>query len=41
VIEDFPFSKEEVEKAIVELNPKFADVNIEALNKGYAAASSL
>ncbi len=41
VIENFPFSKEEVEKSIVELNPRFADVNIDALNKGYAAASNL
>jgi len=38
VAENFPFSKEEVERAIVELNPKFAQANLEALNKGYLAA---
>ncbi|TCK05432.1 2-oxoacid:acceptor oxidoreductase family protein [Phorcysia thermohydrogeniphila] len=41
VVEGFPFSKEELEKAIVELNPKFADANIDALNKGYSVASRL
>jgi len=33
--EGFPFSKGEVEKAIVQVNPRFADANIEALNQGY------
>ncbi len=35
VLEDFPFSKDEVEKAITELNPKFSKKNIDALNKGF------
>ena len=35
VVKDFPFSKEEVEEAIRQVNPRFAEVNIEAFNKGY------
>jgi len=34
-LEDFPFTKEEVEKAIEEVVPKFAKANLEAFNKGY------
>ncbi|WP_457568972.1 2-oxoacid:acceptor oxidoreductase family protein [Desulfurobacterium sp.] len=33
-VKDFPFSIEEVENGIKELNPRFADANIEALHKG-------
>jgi len=35
VVSEFPFSKEEVEKAIAELNPRFSKENIDALNKGF------
>jgi indolepyruvate ferredoxin oxidoreductase beta subunit len=38
VVEDFPFTKEEVEEAIYQLNPRFAPTNVEALNKGYSYA---
>jgi len=38
VVEDFPFTKEEVEEAIYQLNPRFAPPNVEALNKGYSYA---
>ncbi|WP_456465179.1 2-oxoacid:acceptor oxidoreductase family protein [Desulfurobacterium sp.] len=33
-VKNFPFSLEEIEKGIEELNPKFAPANIEALHKG-------
>ncbi|OMH39918.1 2-oxoacid:acceptor oxidoreductase family protein [Desulfurobacterium indicum] len=33
-VKNFPFSVEEIEKGIEELNPKFAKANIEALHKG-------
>ncbi len=36
ILDDFPFSKEEVEKAIAELNPRFAEANVNALNAGYS-----
>ncbi|SMO57665.1 indolepyruvate ferredoxin oxidoreductase beta subunit [Balnearium lithotrophicum] len=36
VVNDFPFTKEEVEKAIYQINPRFAEANLEALNKGYS-----
>lgn len=36
-VNSFPFSKEEIERAIVELNPRFAEANVEALTKGYSA----
>ncbi len=38
VVENFPFTKSEVEEAIHQINPRFAQVNLEALNKGFNAA---
>jgi len=34
-VPDFPFTKEEIKEAITEINPKFADVNLPVLEKGY------
>jgi indolepyruvate ferredoxin oxidoreductase beta subunit len=39
VVKDFPFTKEEIEEGIYQLNPKFAEVNISAFNKGLAFGS--
>ncbi len=38
-VPDFPFTKEEVEEAITEINPMFADVNLSVLEKGYTYTS--
>ena len=38
VVENFPFSKDEVEEAIHNINPRLAPFNVEALNKGYSFA---
>lgn len=35
-VKNFPFSKEEIEKGIETLVPKFAKPNLEAFNKGYS-----
>ncbi len=38
-VPDFPFTKEEIEKAITEVNPRFSEANIKALEKGYDYSS--
>jgi len=35
-VPNFPFTKEEIERAITEVNPRFADANLSALEKGYS-----
>ena len=38
-VPDFPFTKEEVAKAIIEINPRFAEVNLNVLETGYSYKS--